>query len=101
MPLSDYKNCNWGKIPSHMIMVSGSKLSKEIQPLKDFLILIDELFGVNGKKRNLFFLYDSDSISGHDRKNLLFTDGSIGIKDIGTKNADYSWIGKNSFYVHG
>lgn len=92
MPLNQYKQCNWGKIPSHIVMVSGSKSLKEVQPFKDFLVLIDELFGANGRYRSQFFLYDSN-IANDDRKNLLFSDGTIGLEDIGRKNTDFSWIG--------
>lgn len=93
MPLDQYKSCNWGKIPSHVIMASGTKTAKEIQPLKDFLILIDELFGVNGRFKNKFFLYNSNSVPMHGRMNLLFTDGTIGLEDLGKKDSDYTWIG--------
>lgn len=72
-------------------MASRAKGDKELTLFKDFLRIIDEYFGANSRT---FKLYSSDQYSGYEERNLLFTDGTVGLQELQLDNSYYSWVGK-------
>ncbi|XP_014782585.1 melanotransferrin [Octopus bimaculoides] len=88
--VSEYESCNWGIVPSHIVMASRAKADVELTAFKNFLTIIDGYFGANS---NSFELYNSNQYNKYAERNLLFTDGTVGLEELQLDNSYYSWVG--------
>lgn len=95
MPVREYKTCNYGSIPSNTVMTSSLKTKTEIDVYKNFLLQAAQWFGPGGTYVNQFSMFSSAGPWAYfDRKNLLFTDSTQTLVDVGEKNTYYSWVGE-------
>ena len=94
--VSDYMtDCNFGAIPSNMVMISSLKQTSVANAYKTFLKQAVQWFGPNGQYRQMFQMFGSNQWRQQfDRRNLLFTDTTKSLADVGSKNTYYSWVGK-------
>lgn len=96
LAVTEYEQCNWGKIASHVVMTSAVLDSGMRSDYKMLLQLLSMDFGVNGFSNNLFRLFESVSFG---KQNLMFTDDTQQLKDVasvagGTRTNYYTWAGK-------
>ncbi|KAK7109961.1 melanotransferrin-like [Littorina saxatilis] len=97
--VDQYMDCNWGELPSHMIMTSAVRDQPIIDGYKKFLLKAAEWFGPSGKFNNKFEIfrsnrtYDTDEFDYVlDRKNQMFSDQTTSLKDIGD-GTYFTWVG--------
>ena len=94
VPVTEYLSCNYGSIPSNTVMTSSLKTKSEVAVYKNFLLKAVEWFGPSGQYKSQYDMFNSQPWGYFDRKNLLFTDSTQTLVDVGEKNTYYSWVGK-------
>lgn len=99
-PVDQYLNCNWGELPSHMIMTSAVRDQPVVNGYKQFLTLAVQWFGPGGKYENRFEMFASNATYDTDefdfvfeRKNQMFSDQTKRLEDIGDKTY-FQWVGE-------
>ncbi|GFR78055.1 melanotransferrin-like [Elysia marginata] len=104
--VDDFENCNWGKISSNLIMTSAVRDPDIVEGYKTFLRTIDELFGPSGTRSsdlNIFTTLSSYPGTQKDivRKNLMFSDMTKKLVDIGDNNY-FTWVADdfNTYLSH-
>ncbi|KAJ8317042.1 hypothetical protein KUTeg_004946 [Tegillarca granosa] len=90
--VNEYAQCNFGSVPSHMIMTSGLKAAAVVQSYKDFLLQTVQWFGPTGIYVSRFPMFSSTKWDYFGRNNLLFTDTTKALYDVGGKNTYYNWV---------
>ena len=105
----DYKKCNWGEIPSNMIMTSAMRDTRVINEYKDFLKTMVQWFGPDGTNNTIYnrtggfdttfelfksnATYDTDEYDYvFDRKNQLFSDQTKRLEDM--TETYFQWVGE-------
>jgi hypothetical protein len=98
-PVEEYLNCNWGRIPSNLLMTSAMRDQAVVNGYKNFVKTLVAWFGPEGTYKNRFELfksnktYDTDEYDYvFDRKNQLFSDQTKRLEDIGDKTY-FQWVG--------
>lgn len=94
MPVTEYMTCNYGSIPANTVMTSSLKTKPEVDVYKNFLLKAAQWFGPSGQYRNQFDMFSSQPWGYFNRRNLLFTDSTQTLVDVGEKNTYYSWVGE-------
>ena len=89
--LGDFANCNWGVVPSHIVMTSAMRDEDTRKAYKAFLEDISNSFGKNGIHNQMFEVFESIQYGGH---NLMFTDDTKELVDVGEKDSYYTWAGE-------
>ena len=100
-PISSYINCNFGNIPANIVMTSALKTLDVREAYKKFLLQASEWFGEGKPYSNSFPMFTSDkwiTSTSNDQRNLLFTDTTKKLVDVGDKDTYYKWVGE---YIHG
>lgn len=100
-PISSYINCNFGSIPANIVMTSALKTLDVREAYKKFLLQASEWFGEGKPYSNSFPMFTSDkwiTSTSNDQRNLLFTDTTKKLVDVGDKDTYYKWVGE---YTHG
>ena len=100
-PISSYINCNFGSIPANIVMTSALKTLDVREAYKKFLLQASEWFGEGKPDSNSFPMFTSDkwiTSTSNDQRNLLFTDTTKKLVDVGDKDTYYKWVGE---YTHG
>lgn len=97
VPVTEYMTCNYGSIPANTVMTSSLKTKPEVDVYKNFLLKAAQWFGPSGQYRNQFDMFSSQPWGYFNRRNLLFTDSTQTLVDVGEKNTYYSWV-DNDFY---
>lgn len=99
--VDEFQTCNWGQIPSHMIMTSAVRAPSVVADYKAFLNRAVEWFGPKGTYMNKFKIfhsnrtYDTDEYDFvFDRKNQIFSDLTKRLEDIGDKTY-FQWVGED------
>lgn len=97
--VEEYEKCNWGLIPSHMIMTSTVRDQDVVNGFKSFIKTLVQWFGPGGTYTDRFELFKSNSTYDTDeygyvfqRKNQLFSDQTKRLEDIGDKTY-FQWVG--------
>ncbi|CAH8605010.1 unnamed protein product [Schistosoma haematobium] len=94
--ISSSANCNWGKIPSRMIMTS--LIQNDVTVYTDFLELLVQNFGPSGTSVSSFNLFSSagyTTVSGNNATHhLMFSDHTknIYIPPVTETETYYRWI---------
>lgn len=91
--IDSYKACNWGNIPSHVVMTSTMRTQLDRTTFKHFLTLLSLEFGKEGSHKNLFQLFESFQ---YGKFNLMFSDETYSLKNLadvagGTRMTYYKW----------
>lgn len=94
VPVTEYMTCNYGSIPANTVMTSSLKTKPEVDVYKNFLLKAAQWFGPSGQYRNQFDMFSSQPWGYFNRRNLLFTDSTQTLVDVGEKNTYYSWVGE-------
>jgi len=94
-PISDSNICNWGTIPSHIVMTSAIHDYPLREDYKDLIMLIAHDFAEGGAFTHKFNLTDSVRFGMND---LLFTDETKAFVDVetvdgGSRNTYHTWVG--------
>ncbi|KAK3096152.1 hypothetical protein FSP39_023802 [Pinctada imbricata] len=97
-PVDSYLNCNFGDIPSNMVMTSSLKPKSMVDTYKVFLKQAVRWFGPGGPYESRFKMFGG-LVMGSDRANLLFTDSTVSLVDVGKKDTYYSWVDSNFYKV--
>ncbi|KAH9500931.1 hypothetical protein Btru_069230 [Bulinus truncatus] len=99
--VTEYASCNWGQVSSNVIMTSAVRETDVVKGYKDFLNILQQLFGVGGKLSSTFKIFSSESAYPIDifkrvfiRKNLMFSDTTQSLIDIGS-DTYYTWVGES------
>lgn len=92
--LDQYKNCNFGKIISNMVMTSSLKQASTVVAYKNFLMQTSDWFGHNGQYKDRFTMFSSVTWNYFGRRDLMFSDIADGLVDVGKNNTYYKWVGK-------
>ncbi|XP_046549141.1 LOW QUALITY PROTEIN: melanotransferrin-like [Haliotis rubra] len=95
-PVTDFAECNWGVIPSHIIMTSAVREQEVVNSFKRFILQAVDWFKVGGTYYDKFQIFESkksyDAKDGlYLRKNLMFSDTTKRIEDIDASY--YEWVG--------
>jgi len=88
---SDYKTCNWGVINSHIVMTSAFRSPDIRQSYKNLIYLLSYDFGDAGMFKDVMELFSSTKYGDH---NLMFTDTTYQLVDVGSRDSYYSWVGE-------
>lgn len=99
--VTEFEKCNWGEVTSNVIMTSAVREPEIVSGYKDFLRTLEQLFGPTGTYSSRFKIFRSETMYSTDlfkqtltRKNLLFSDMTKRLVDIGT-DTYYTWVGDN------
>lgn len=89
--VTDYETCNWGTINSHVVMTSGFRAPDIRAKYKELIGLLSYDFGDEGKSKDIMELFSSIK---YGKRNLLFTDTTYQLVDVGDRDTYYSWVGE-------
>ncbi|KAL8576233.1 hypothetical protein ACOMHN_006156 [Nucella lapillus] len=99
--VDEYLQCNWGELPSHMIMTSAVRDIPVVNGYKAFLTRSVEWFAPGGSHVDSFEMFLSNTTYDTDeyefeliRKNQLFSDQTKRLEDIGDRTY-FSWVGED------
>ncbi|XP_021352485.1 melanotransferrin-like isoform X1 [Mizuhopecten yessoensis] len=90
--LGQYDQCNFGKIISNMVMTSSLKQDAEVTAYKTFLLQAASWFGPNGQYSSRFRMFSSLDWDYFGRRDLMFSDVTEGLIDVGVNNTYYKWV---------
>ncbi|XP_064601903.1 melanotransferrin-like [Liolophura sinensis] len=90
--VDNFKNCEWGRISSHIVMTSGIREMQMVKLYREFLVNISAWFRPTGAHFQKMNLFDSSKYSVYDRSNLLFTDGTNNLWKLPEQTSYYSWV---------
>jgi len=95
VPVDQASTCNWGTIPSHVVMTSAIHDITLRDDYKMMMNLMSRDFGVGGTYTNITEMFSS---VGYVRKNLLFSDETKSLFDVskvqgGSRDTYYTWVG--------
>ena len=88
---ADAATCNWGEVPSHIVMTSAIHSPNQRALFKLFLTQLSRDFGEGGAYKHLFDLFDSSLYGG---SNLMLTDNTKELVDVGSRDSYYTWVGE-------
>ncbi|KAK3593059.1 hypothetical protein CHS0354_007848 [Potamilus streckersoni] len=91
--ITDYQQCNFGKVPNNIVMTSSMKNAATIASYKSFLKQLVEWFAAGKPYTNTFSIFSSTSYSYLKRSNLLFSDATKMLIDVRDRDTYYSWTG--------
>ena len=83
--------CNWGEVASHIAMTSAIRDAELRADYKMLLDLLSRDFGEEGVHKDIFELFTSVNFG---RANLMFTDATKELKDVGARDSYYTWVGE-------
>ena len=97
VPVDQYEQCNFGRVPNDIIMTSNLKEDDEILRLKRLLLQASDWFGTGKEYVSMFPMFDSTNYDYlfYERSNVLFNDNTRALVDVGAKDRYYTWIGKS------
>ncbi|XP_070550624.1 otolith matrix protein 1-like [Ptychodera flava] len=92
-PIYDYKldGCHLGKIPSNVVMASSNNTQENIDAYKNLLLEGQHIYGSDEHDFQMFQ-------SGEYYTDLLFSDVTERLEDVGKRNTYSSWLGED--YLH-
>lgn len=96
--INDYATCNFGGIPANTVMTSALKSAAIQDVYKKFLLAASNRFGYQKPDSGTFSMFSSMKYGGQ-RRNLLFTDTTLELVDVGDKNTYYKWVDAD-FYAN-
>lgn len=83
--------CNWGTINSHIVMTSAFRSIDIRTAYKELLALLSYDFGDAGVFKDIMELFSS---AKYGDRNLMFTDTTYQLVDVGDRDSYYSWVGE-------
>lgn len=86
--VDEYTSCNLGHVPSNILMTSSNKSKSEIQKYKEVFLAAQKTYGPTSSN---FKMFSSDNFQGRD---LIFSDNTRALRDVGDKNNYKKWLGK-------
>ncbi|XP_078265920.1 uncharacterized protein LOC144599072 [Rhinoraja longicauda] len=94
MPVMNYTNCHWAKVPAHAVVVrSGDTEKAKNEAIWNFLSKAQELFG--RRMNSTFNLFNS---SKYGQKNLMFKDSTQELVHLPSGMDFFLYLGSD--YVH-
>lgn len=97
--LTDYETCNFGKVPNDIVMTSSMKDDTVVKKYKDFLVQAVRWFGPGGSQLNRvnFTMFDgrATTVNDEEQRNVLFSDATRNLTDVGSRDRYYTWIGEH------
>jgi len=83
-PISEYWNCNWGKINGNKVVTSKDKSFTEVLNFRELFLSLSDHF--KNSKSTSFVIFGSVNGEG---KNLLFTDATSSLSNVEAISEDY------------
>ena len=94
------EECNWGVVSSHVVMTSAIRDLEIRNEYKKLLLLLSADFGTDGLNYQLFQLFESHKWGSGNKANLMFTDQTLALQDVGEADTYYRWAGGCLYHSH-